>query len=210
MCSPLQCLIGRPPDIPGFFIVVSVLILAITLHEFGHALVADSLGDKTARLAGRFTINPKAHLDPVGSFMLVFAGFGWGKPVPFNPRMLRWKRFGAAAVAIAGPTVNILLAFLAAGTLVTLRPQSSLAFNFLQTAVVYNVLLAVFNLIPIPPLDGSRILGAVLPPSKQLIVYFLDKWGFVILLIFVFFLFRPIFSPVIASVTALVFRLVGA
>ncbi|MCA1839351.1 MAG: site-2 protease family protein [Actinomycetota bacterium] len=209
-CAPLQCLFGRPPDPLAFLVIAVVLITSISLHEFGHAFAADRLGDKTARLAGRFTINPLSHLDPVGSFMLVFAGFGWGKPVPFNPRMLRWKRFGAAAVALAGPAVNVLLAFLGAAAWAGSHPGSRAARLFLLTLVQYNVLLAVFNLVPIPPLDGSRILGSVLPPSKQHFIYFLDKWGFVLLLVFVFAVFRPVFGPIVGSLTLQVFRLVGA
>jgi len=170
-------------------IVIIVLILAIALHEFGHALAADLQGDRTPRLDGRLTLNPLAHLDPVGTFCLVLVGFGWGKPVTFSPPALRYKRAGAAIVALAGPAMNVLLAFVGAAMLTRTVPGSTFFF-FAEELLRLNVLLAIFNLIPIPPLDGSRLLTLFLPPSKHQIIYFLDRWGFLILLGVVFFMPR--------------------
>jgi len=190
------------------------IVIALSLHEFGHAYVADRQGDMTARLAGRLTINPVKHLDPIGSLFFLLAGFGWGKPVPFSPSALRNKRFGAAYVALAGPGMNILLALLAAGILRGTRDSATSSgvltlLYFLDYFIYINVLLAVFNMIPIPPLDGSRVLSAALPPSKQHIVYFLDRWGFLILIVLVFTVLRFVLSPVTAFVQGLIYRLFG-
>lgn len=179
-----------------------VLVIAITLHEFGHALAADLQGDPTARLAGRLTVNPLRHLDPIGTAALVLVGFGWGKPVPFNPRALRNRRIGAALVGIAGPAVNVILALIAAVALARGNPQPGSGTElFLSLSLYLNILLAVFNLIPIPPLDGSRLLTALLPPSKQRFIFFLDQWGFLILLGLVFFVLPRILPGVVSGIS---------
>lgn len=178
-------------DYEGALAISIVLVLAIALHEFGHALAADLQGDRTPRLAGRLTLNPLAHLDPVGTFCLVLVGFGWGKPVSFSPPSLRFKRAGAAIVALAGPAMNVVLAIVGAALLVRLVP-GTFASRFAEELLFINVLLAVFNLIPIPPLDGSRLLTLFLPPSKQNVIFFLDKWGFLLLLGIIFFFQRPL------------------
>jgi Zn-dependent protease len=186
----IEYLFRNPPDIEGLLIISLVLVLALSLHEFGHAFAADLQGDPTARNLGRLTLNPKAHLDPFGTLMIVLVGFGWGKPVPFNPARLRNQRFGSLIVGMAGPLMNLILAFVAAIGFRLLSVDLSTAdfvVRFLSQLLFLNMLLAIFNLIPIPPLDGSRILSAVLPPSRQRIVYFLDRWGFLILLVLFFF-----------------------
>lgn len=205
----LDYLLAEPPNLVGFVFVGIVLVTALSLHEFGHALAAELQGDHTAKNMGRLTLNPLKHLDPVGTFMIVLAGFGWGKPVPFNLSNLRSKRFGAAIVGGAGPLVNILLAFLAAILISRLSPTGRYLSEFLQIMFGLNVLLAVFNLLPIPPLDGSRILSAVLPPDKQKWIYFLDRWGFVALIIVVFFLFEPVLGPVVRLIGNLIMLLVN-
>lgn len=213
MLAMLDYLFRTPPDLAGFVLLALAFIVALSLHEYGHALSATLQGDPTAKLAGRLTVNPKSHLDMFGTLMLVLVGFGWGKPVPFAPNRLRYRRWGAALVAVAGPLVNVFLALLSAWLLVNLFRRgmaAGLTGRFLEISVFLNVTLAIFNLLPIPPLDGSRILGALLPPEKQHIVYFLDRWGFVILLLTVFFFFRPLVGPIIASGVRLVFLLVGA
>lgn len=206
--GPLQLLLDG--QFLELFAILLVLVIAITIHEFGHAFAADFQGDRTARLAGRLTLNPLSHLDPLGSVLLVLAGFGWGKPVPFDPRQLRSQRFGAAVVALAGPVTNVILAFAFAYSIRSSFVVSHRPLVLIATLGVHvNVLLAIFNLIPIPPLDGSRILGILLPPNKQHIIYFLDKWGFLILLVLVFFLFGRIVSPMVESARQAVFHLVG-
>jgi Zn-dependent protease len=213
----LRYLFSNPPDIAGLIIVSVVFLIALSLHEYGHALSAHLQGDPTAKLAGRLTINPKAHIDPVGAFMLVLVGFGWGKPVPFAPNKLRNQRWGSALVGIAGPLVNVLLALLSAAAFLALFRRvsdfdgvSELVARFLLIGVQLNVTLAIFNLLPVPPLDGSRILSALLPPSKQHIVFFLDKWGFAILLLVGFVLFPRLAGPLIDATSRLIFTIVGA
>jgi Zn-dependent protease len=211
----LNFLFRNPPDITGLLLTILVFIIALSLHEYGHALAATLQGDPTAKLAGRLTLNPKAHLDLFGSIMLVLVGFGWGKPVPFAPNKLRFRRWGAAFVGAAGPLVNVILAFVgAAGFVAMSRPgvefegAAGLLLRFLGISVGLNIVLALFNLLPIPPLDGSRILSALLPPSKQHIIYFLDKWGFVMLLLVAFILFPRLAGPVVDAVTIFVLRVV--
>ncbi|MGQ0678548.1 MAG: site-2 protease family protein [Actinomycetota bacterium] len=208
----LSYLIRNPPDIIGFVLVAVSFIIALSLHEFGHAAAATWQGDPTARLAGRLTINPRSHLDPLGTFMLIAVGFGWGKPVPFAPNKLRSRRFGAALVGIAGPVVNVILAFAGAYLLLTLFQTGNgngVMTTFAFITVQLNVGLALFNMMPVPPLDGSRVLSALLPPDKQQIVYFLDKWGFLILLLFVFLLFPSVAGPAIQSASAWIVQVTG-
>jgi Zn-dependent protease len=176
-----------------------VLVIAISLHEFGHAFAADVQGDRTPRLAGRLTLNPLAHLDPIGTLAIVLAGFGWGKPVPFSPPALRNKRAGPSLVALAGPAVNVILAVIAA-LLLAKGNFGSLVGDFLQVMLYLNIVLAIFNLIPIPPLDGSRLLTLFLPPSKQRIIFFLDQWGFLILIAVVLFVLPRVLFPVVTAI----------
>ena len=175
------------------------LVIAITIHEFSHALVADRLGDPTPRLLGRLTLNPLAHLDPLGTLMLLIARFGWGKPVPFDPYNLRNPRRDAALISVAGPVSNILLAIVSAILLnLILGARLSLVgipfvglilfvvLNILHSLVALNVVLAVFNLIPIHPLDGFKIVGGLLPEEQAQQWYELERYGifFLILLMF--------------------------
>src|SRR5260370_25720033 len=194
-----------------FILIVIAIVLAIALHEFGHAAADELQGDPTARLAGRLTLNPLRHLDPFGTVMIVLVGFGWGNPVPMTPSKLRNRRVGAALVGAAGPLVNVILAFISGALLGRMDPTTygSLAYRFVSEFLYLNVLLAILNLLPIPPLDGSRILSAILPPSKQHIIFFLSQYGFVILLIAAFLVLSPILSPISTSTSRLVPRLVG-
>lgn len=157
---------------PLFFIVWAVaIIIALTVHEFSHALVANKLGDQTAERMGRLTLNPLAHLDPVGFLMLVVAGFGWGRPVPFNPYNLRAGRLGPVLVAFGGPLANLILFFVSGALLRALVTTTSfgggnLLVVFLYLLMLINGVLFVFNLIPIPPLDGSKFLFALMSAPK--------------------------------------------
>jgi Zn-dependent protease len=201
--------------------VAIFLVIGFPVHEFAHALVAYRLGDGTARLFGRLTLNPLVHLDPMGSALLAISalvgGFfiGWAKPTPVNPSMLRYGRRGEALVAAAGPVSNILLAILAAIVFrvldaAQLAPSPAMQFVGLVIGwfLVINVSLFIFNLFPIPPLDGSKVLFAFLPARTVWQVRpFLEQWGFVILLAVMFLppgsgsigarILKPIFDAII-------------
>ena len=168
------------------------IVYAITVHEFSHAYAAYLQGDRTAASQGRLTFNPLAHLDPVGFIVLLLAGFGWGKPVPFNPYNLKYKKWGPVLVSLAGPASNILsfvifgfvLKILAVNNI--LAPEN-LLINFLGILIYINFVLAVFNLLPLPPLDGSKLLYAVIPPARHDLIVRLEVYGPWMLLAFVIF-----------------------
>lgn len=147
--------------------VLAAIIIAITVHEFAHAAMAEWLGDPTPRLLGRLTLNPLSHVHPLGFILLMIAGFGFGNPVPFDPSRLKNPKWGSALVGLAGPFSNLVLAFLALFALILIERfglvQESLLSLFLIFLVQFNVVLMVFNLLPIPPLDGSKLLFALLP-----------------------------------------------
>lgn len=149
-----------------FFIAILSIIYALTIHEFSHALAATYLGDSTAKYNGRLTLNPLAHMEIFGTLMLLFAGFGWGKPVPVNTYNLRSQRWGSAIVSLAGPLSNfisVVFFIIVARFLANFVSADSLLFSFLFYLIFINLILGVFNLIPIPPLDGSKVLFAALP-----------------------------------------------
>lgn len=180
--------------------IIVALILSIVIHEMAHGHAANWLGDPTARLQGRLSPNPLVHIDPLGSVivpaLLFFSQapilFGWAKPVPYNPYNLSNQRWGEALVAAAGPAVNLLLALVFAG-LIRAGEVLSLSDSFLELAwyiVFVNVLLALFNMLPFPPLDGSKILMAVLPFRAQLqyrkFVLFAEQYGLFMMFAFIF------------------------
>ena len=212
MGSPLFLL----RDDPQFFIAfVVAIVIGITVHEFSHAAAATAQGDLTAKSQGRLTLNPASHLDPLGTIFLIVGGFGWGRPTPFNPLRMRNRRAGAALVALAGPISNVVVAFLAAIALRVTYPTSGelgggpgFTSKLLFALVQLNVVLAVFNLLPIPPLDGSRLLSIFLPPSRQNIIYFLDRFG-IFLLLGLLLLAPNLFRSLFASMTDFILRLVG-
>lgn len=190
-----------------FLFSIAVLILSVVIHEVSHGFAANYLGDPTARLQGRLSLNPLPHIDPIGSvlipLLLFFTNtgvmFGWAKPVPVNPYNLRGK-FGEAIVAAAGPLSNIFVA-LVFGLLIRAGANMMPA-SFLQIAasvVIINIVLAIFNLVPIPPLDGSKILFAFLPYHLHQIRESLERYGFFIVLIFIVFLWQYL-TPVIGVV----------
>src|SRR3977135_1026713 len=165
LVSPVQ---RASQDPVGFIAFIIAIVLGITVHEFMHAYTAHRLGDDTARLLGRLSLNPMAHLDPFGTLLIVLAGFGYGKPVPFNESRLR-SALGVSAVALAGPFANLVLAAVCA---IPLRFGGagllSGAYGKVAGEIVfYNCILAVFNLIPIPPLDGSNVVYGLLPPQQK-------------------------------------------
>lgn len=194
--------------------LVGALILALTLHEFAHALMADWLGDGTARALGRLTLNPIAHIDPfmtvILPVMLILSGspivFGAAKPVPFNPNAVRYGKWGAALVALAGPATNFILAILFA---VWIRLFSLSTGSFLAEVVLINLALGIFNLIPFPPLDGSRVLYAVVPYRVREVMDRIERAGIVAILVLIIVVF-PFIRPLItAAVSALSRILLG-
>jgi Zn-dependent protease len=181
----------RPDDL---IIYLLTLVIAITVHEFAHAKVADLLGDDTPRMNGRVTLNPLAHLDPIGSLMMIFAHFGWGKPVPVNPYALN-RRSPAALmwVSLAGPMSNFFLAILAAiplrlGITSPIPPQPYLPSSeaFLSEFLFVNLFLMLFNLVPIAPLDGDKIADYFFPPFMGRILEVIRPIGPMILIVLLF------------------------
>lgn len=172
--------------------ITAILLLALPLHEFAHAWVAHKFGDDTAKNMGRLTLNPFKHLDLLGSIMMYVAHFGWAKPVPVDPRNFRNQRIGMLLVAVAGPFSNLLLAFvsmLGLGLIARFQlwgfvaaPQStgyvviSSLVDLLGMLVQINILLAIFNMLPVPPLDGSRVLSAFLPDSWVYRLASMERW----------------------------------
>ena len=196
---------------------LAVLLMSVVIHEVSHGVVALWQGDPTAKLMGRLTLNPIKHLDIWGSFLVplmlfVFSGgnflFGWAKTVPYNPYNLRNQKWGAAMVGLAGPASNFLIAIVF-GLALRFFPVSDVVFiqNLAQLFVIIvmlNILLGVFNLVPIPPLDGSKLLFSVLPPHMRHIQEILERYGFIILLFFIFFAFQIIF-PIVGGLFHLIF-----
>src|SRR3989344_5608769 len=186
-----------------FIFYIAIVLFSVVIHEVSHGLMAYALGDPTAKYAGRLTLNPIPHIDLFGSIILpfilaipAFFGaptiiFGWAKPVPYNPYNLKNQKWGPALVGAAGPGSNILIAL--AFSLVVRSLDGALPASLaeiLTTIILINILLAIFNLVPIPPLDGSKVLFALLPASFYRLQGFLEEYGFFLFLIFIFLLWR--------------------
>lgn len=185
---------------------IAILVMSVVIHEVSHGFVAYLLGDSTAKYAGRLTLNPINHLDPFGSVILpallaVVGGpiIGWARPVPYNPYNLSDQKWGPGLVAAAGPLSNIFIA-LVFGALLRFLPigaEFGAALDFFFVSIIFiNILLAVFNLVPIPPLDGSKVLFSILPYRYQYIERFLNTYGFIILIVFILWFF-PVIYPII-------------
>ncbi len=186
-------------------------LFAVTLHEVAHGYAADRFGDPTARILGRLTLNPVRHLDPIGTLALLFFGFGWARPVPVNTGNLRSPKEDMIWVALAGPLTNFSLALLSAIVLriLALVGDSGVASGatFLEPlelmaafSLYINVILGVFNLLPIPPLDGGRVLTGVLPSGAARTLSRVEPFGFIIVIFLVFFtdLWRLVLAPIIS------------
>ena len=167
-------LLRTPPEV--LLLLVPVLLFALCFHEFAHAWVAYKLGDPTAKHSGRLTLNPLAHLDLMGSLMILFVGFGWAKPVPVDVRYLQNPRTDMMKVAFAGPAANLLLAFIG-GTIIRAHLVGGSLILMLVLFTQINIMLAVFNMIPIPPLDGSQIFSGLMVRKNPDLVMKLQMYG---------------------------------
>jgi Zn-dependent protease len=190
----------------AFIFQICILIFSIVVHEVSHGYAASYLGDQTARYQGRLTLNPLKHLDFTGSFLVplisyTLGGFiiGWAKPVPYNPFNLRPGRWSEAIVAGAGPLSNITIALIFGLVLRFTKTSASLSVIEILTVIVFiNLALTLFNLIPVPPLDGSKLLFALVPQKMFQIRAFFERYGLVLLIFIVFFLWRLVLPLVIA------------
>lgn len=198
----------------SIFLTLPAVIVAITFHEFAHAKAADKLGDTTPRNQGRLTLNPISHIDPFGFILLIFAHIGWGKPVQINPNNFvnsnKSRSYCEAMVALAGPVMNFFIAIIACFAYIiigTVKPEifysnmGNILMIFLQTLIIVDIGLGVFNLIPLPPLDGEKIFRNILPYNAQEWLtrnYFTLYWVFMIL--WIFGLLEVIVSPVISVI----------
>ncbi len=199
-----------------FIMWILAIVYVLTVHEFAHAWAAYKQGDSTAMDNGRLTLNPLAHLDIFGFFSLLLIGFGWGKPVPFNPANLRNRKLGTVLIAIAGPLANLLSA-LVFGSVLRLFPQIinnyALLAQFFYILTMLNGIILVFNLIPIPPLDGSKLLLAILPERAYRLRFYLEHYGPTILLILIIsnIVFHvPVFSWLFGFIKGLVNLFIGS
>jgi Zn-dependent protease len=195
-------------SLPQVIAIAIGLVVGVTFHEFSHAFTADSLGDHRPRALGRVSLNPLRHLDPIGSVVFIIAGFGWGKPVPVNVYALRPGRVGMAFVAAAGPLSNFAVAVAAAVVYRLIDPIGvpQFALDLVWYVVLYNLLLAAFNLIPIPPLDGYNVVLAFLPPRMAFTVQRYAQYGAILLLVLVLLPSSPLsvfFSWIGAATVAL-------
>lgn len=187
----------------SFIFWAAALVISVTIHEFSHALVADRLGDPTPRSHGRLTLNPLAHLDPIGTIALLLFRIGWGRPVPIDPFNFRNPNRDAALVSLAGPGSNMILAIVLSILIRFPVFQIPLLITFLYTLIIISVGLAIFNLIPVPPLDGSHIfLGLLSPRVAAEWEQALSQYGILILIfiLFPFFGSQPLVNIIILPV----------
>lgn len=197
-------------EILTFIVSIVILIMSVVIHELSHGYMAEFLGDPTPRLQGRLTLNPLKHLDLFGSFIVPvitsMAGFtfGWAKPVQWNPYNVKNKRWGELFIAIAGPLSNLFIAIVF-GFVIRMF-GTSLSASFIQIAfyvIAINIILAIFNLIPLPPLDGSKVLFSLLPPSMIRVRETLERYSIFLFLVLIFFLWRFV-EPIIPWVFRLI------
>ena len=203
------------PSLRSIALMLPAIVLGLTFHEYAHGLAAYKLGDNTARAQGRLTINPAAHVDPVGLILLFLAGFGWAKPVPINPLNFKGDmRRGVLLVSLAGPATNLLLAIAAAIIWGALAGLKLPYFNDIMMYMIQiNVVLAIFNLIPVPPLDGSKILAGILP-GRQEWLYKMEAYGMIILIVLIFtgaigFIFNIFVRPIVSVLYSLAGLIAG-
>ena len=180
------------------------LVIALVIHEYAHAKAADVMGDFTPRMTGRLTLNPMAHIDPIGLIMLLVVRFGWAKPVMINARNFRNWRQGELLVAVAGPVANLIVAFislLAMAVLFKLGMFSEGVRLVLSMMVLFNINFAIFNMLPLPPLDGSKLLMVLLPGRLAYKLISLERYSFIIL---IFLMMTPFLTMILIPLQRLV------
>jgi len=198
----------------GIALYIVIVVIALTIHEFSHAWAGHLLGDVTAKQEGRLTLNPAAHIDPLTTLVmpiaLIFFGspviFGAAKPVPFNPYAVRYGRWGAALVAVAGPFSNLIMATFV-GLYLRLAPISGVYEKFLLEFMLINLAFFIFNMIPFPPLDGSRVLYAVVPGSVRDVMDQMERYGLLLVFAFIFIAFSflsPFISSAVSSIASFI------
>jgi Zn-dependent protease len=200
-------------DLQTLLLLLPVLLASLTLHELAHGVTATMLGDPTPREDGRLTLNPLAHLDPIGTLLLVVTlvattfAFGWAKPVAVQPRYFRHPREGMAIVAAAGPATNFVLSL---ACLIPIKLDvTGQTYQVFRAAFIVNVVLGVFNMLPIPPLDGSRVVGVLMGPAAYARWMTFDQYGFIVLFGLIF-IFRDQFQEVFDRTLRLVSGIMGA
>lgn len=194
-----------------FLIVLPAVLIAISFHEFAHAAAAYAMGDPTAKNEGRLSVNPAKHIDPIGLLMLMIARFGWAKPVPVNENNFKNRTFGSLLVSIAGIGMNILIAIVAFIILHFTQNlfQNYAYFEVMSSIIRINIAFAAFNLLPVPPLDGSKILVTLLPSKYRYMVYKYENYGTVILILLLItgtlgIVLNPIVNVIIAFITSVI------
>lgn len=199
-------------DINIILLTLPGILMGLTLHEFSHAYTAYLLGDLTAKEHGRLTLNPIYHIDIFGLLMLIFFKFGWAKPVPINPNNFSNRKIGYFLVSIAGPLSNILLSVILTiflGIVIKLD-ISTFIYEVLYFAIFINLVLAIFNLFPIPPLDGSKILLAILPNKFEYKYYKLERYTYIILFVLVYFkIINKVLFPIVYYILNLLINLLN-
>lgn len=194
-------------------ISIPALLIAITFHELSHGYMSYLLGDPTAKQEGRLTLNPIKHLDPIGALGLLFFHFGWAKPVPINPFYYKNRKLGIVLVSIAGPMANFILALITTliikGILMAnMVTANTLVFDFLGILVMYNLSLGIFNLIPLPPLDGSKIAASLLPEKYEMWAYQNERYFMLALFALMYFgVISKIMDPFLNSAIDLVYAI---
>jgi len=203
-------------SLEGIVAVIPALLIGFAFHEFAHGYAAYLLGDNTARNQGRLTLNPLAHLDLMGTLLIIFAGFGWAKPVPVNPVNFTRKitmRKGMMLVSLAGPMTNLIIAVIAAivyGLMIGTGFDNPYMLTIISAIIGINVNLAIFNLLPIPPLDGSKILAGILPRKYDNLIYTLENYGMaILLLLFITGLGGALLGPPAAVIRGIMQGIVG-
>jgi len=164
----------------SFIYMLPALLISITFHELAHGFVAYKLGDPTAKQMGRLTLNPIKHIDPTGLMMLFFFRFGWAKPIPYNPNYFTNRKQGTLLVALAGPVTNLIIALL---SVIWIMLTNGIGIEFFAMLLQFNIIFAIFNMIPLPPLDGSKVIASLLPDKLESYFWKYERFGYPVILV---------------------------